>query len=60
MNVRQVFTADLYEQYIQLMCTKDPTAVLEYVKTKGIIIKFSTLGNSNIAPRMVLCYFILY
>jgi len=34
MNVRQVFTADLYEQYIQLMCTKDPTAVLEYVKTK--------------------------
>ena len=33
--VRKVFTQELYEQYIELMCTREPRALMEYVKTKG-------------------------
>ena len=34
-TIKQVFTVQLYEQYIELMCVKEPTSVREYVKTKG-------------------------
>jgi len=33
-TIKQVFTVQLYEQYIELMCVKEPTSVREYVKTK--------------------------